>query len=333
MARASVERTMIRPHDPTDPSRPLFSVLVLVGDNALHLRGAVQSVWAQKACDLEIILIDGTDSAAVRQSLVELTRESALPTTLVRPPGVGWPSALGAGAEAATGRYLAFLDANDEYHPERLETFRRAHVICGGFMWGFSGVQAIDPQNRPVAVDKIREDALRSAVYASLRPAEGIRNLPLVFTPVSWANLVVDARMFRELGGFRGFQRVWAWDLALRMFRASDPVTIERSLYLHRLQVGEPFARGNAVARTNLAVDERTEVVEEFWRGMALDGLAGRPSMGSSTDALWLRPDPDARAAIAAAEWGLDQLRRHPTFYALARSSARIVRRARSRFR
>jgi hypothetical protein len=334
VARSNAARPAVRRHYMTDLSGPLFSVLLLAGgEKDLHLRGAMRSVWAQAAGDLEIIVIDCSASHRDHQLIERLLPESAVPASVVRAGTAIWPTALNAGAEAATGRYLAFLDPNDEYHPDRLDAFRRAHRICGGFVWGFSGVEMIDPRDRPVAVEMIPDSTLRSAVYASLRPAEAIRNLPLMFTPVSWGNLVVDAGMFRELGCFRGYQHLWDWDLALRMFRTSDPVTIERPLYRHRVRDREASAPDAPALRLHVVAQEQTAITEDFWRGMVHDGLGDRPLIESRIDAPGWPTDPDTRAAIAAAEWGIDQLRRIPVFYAAVRRSALIVRRASRRLR
>lgn len=293
--------------------------------------GAVRSAWAQGVGDVEIIVVDDAASDPVRDEVDQLAQRSSVPIRIVRTAGIGRPRAWNAGAQAAGGRYLAFLDADDEYHADRLDVFRRAHSICGGFTWGFSGVEAIDKRGRPIAAELIRDRALRSTILASTRPVEAIRNLVRSFTPVSCGNLVVDARVLRELGGFRDYPHLSDWDLALRLFRTSDPVTIERPLYRHRIRPDGGSTGEDSASKSRLVSQEQEAIVGDFWRGMVQDGLADSPLAPAPAVGPAPPLDPDARVAIAAARWGIDQLRRVPVLYRAAKRMARLVRRVQRR--
>lgn len=332
MARPVSARADARPDGMTDSQGPLFSVVLLISGQAPHLDEAVRSASAQAVDEVEIIAIDDSASDRVHDVVDQLARQSRVPMYVVRTAGIGRPQLWNAGAQAAGGRYLAFLDANDEYHPERLDAFRRAHSICRGFAWGFSGVEAMDERGRPVAVEVIRDRVLRSTIYVSRRPIEAIRNLPHMFTPVGCGNLVVDARTFHAIGGFRDYPHLSSWDLALRLFRASEPVTIERPLYRYRIRPAEASPGEDPSPAAGLVAREQTAITEEYWRGLVQDGFVDAPVRSSA-----VRPaislDPDARAAMAAALWGVDRLRRVPFLYGAVRRMARTVRRVERRVR
>jgi len=183
----------------TERQRPLFSVVLLISGQARNLSTAVPSASVLGAEEVEIVAIDSSTSEKVHDQVEELARQSNFPVRVVRTAGTNVPQLWNAGASASNGRYLAFLDAEDEFHPDRLDVFRRAHVVCGGFAWGFSGVEAMDDRSRPIAVELIRDAALRLTIRASTRPIEAIRNLCEMFTPAANGNLVVDARAFRAL--------------------------------------------------------------------------------------------------------------------------------------
>jgi glycosyltransferase involved in cell wall biosynthesis len=80
---------------------------------------AVHSVLAQTMRDFEIIVvIDGGDPATI--AALETIADSRL-RTIVRPVARGAGLARDAGADAAVGDWIAFLDDDDEWMPQKLE--------------------------------------------------------------------------------------------------------------------------------------------------------------------------------------------------------------------
>jgi glycosyltransferase involved in cell wall biosynthesis len=95
---------------------PRFSVIIPAFNAAATLARAIESVRAQTWPAHEIIVVDdgSTDATAdVAARFGEAVR-------LIRQPNRGVSVARNAGAAAASGDWLAFLDADDWYAPERL---------------------------------------------------------------------------------------------------------------------------------------------------------------------------------------------------------------------
>jgi glycosyltransferase involved in cell wall biosynthesis len=115
---------------------PEVSVVLPTRDRA-HLVGrAIRSVLAQTARDLELIVVDdaSTDGTAVVVAAFADRRIRAL--RLDAHGGHG--RSRNAGLQAAAGEWVAFLDSDDEWRPEKLESqLRRAReteatvVYCG----------------------------------------------------------------------------------------------------------------------------------------------------------------------------------------------------------
>jgi glycosyltransferase involved in cell wall biosynthesis len=91
----------------------------------------VQSVDRQTARALEVILVNDGDVGATENEIVRLQSEADSWIRVVRlAANSGASVARNAGWEAARGDFVAFLDADDAWHPRKLEIqldFMRAH--------------------------------------------------------------------------------------------------------------------------------------------------------------------------------------------------------------
>lgn len=95
---------------------PRFSVVIPAFNSAATLARAIESVLAQSWPADEIIVVDdgsGDGSAAIAGRF-------GAPVRLIRQKNSGVSVARNAGAAAARGDWLAFLDADDWYAPDRL---------------------------------------------------------------------------------------------------------------------------------------------------------------------------------------------------------------------
>jgi glycosyltransferase involved in cell wall biosynthesis len=116
---------------------PLVSVVIPAYNRPRLVQEAVESVLAQTFGDLELILVDDGSTDETPAVLAELAAQASrsapgtpVPTagepvgriTVHRMAHDGHPGAVrNRGAELAEGRYLAFLDADDLWYPQKLE--------------------------------------------------------------------------------------------------------------------------------------------------------------------------------------------------------------------
>jgi glycosyltransferase involved in cell wall biosynthesis len=101
---------------------PLFSVIVPVYNRAHVVGEAIESVLAQTERDFEIIVVDDGSRDGPRR-VVENFNDPRIRFHAQDNRGGG--AARNAGIDLARGRYVAFLDSDDRYLPEHLETMRR----------------------------------------------------------------------------------------------------------------------------------------------------------------------------------------------------------------
>lgn len=97
---------------------PDVTVIIPSFNSAAFIRRSVGSALSQNGVDVEIIVIDDEGSDNTRQILNEIQSEhGALKVRLIyRPRGGGQSTARNAGIENARGKYIAFLDSDDQFH-------------------------------------------------------------------------------------------------------------------------------------------------------------------------------------------------------------------------
>jgi glycosyltransferase involved in cell wall biosynthesis len=125
------------------PNVPKVTVLMTLHNKGPYVEEAVRSVLASTLADLELLVVDDASTDGGLDVVKGITDpririlESALNT--------GRPAAANRGYDAATGEYIAVLDADDRIHPERLA--RQASYLdghpevgaCGSWLQFFGG--------------------------------------------------------------------------------------------------------------------------------------------------------------------------------------------------
>jgi glycosyltransferase involved in cell wall biosynthesis len=96
---------------------PRFSVIIPAFNAAATLTRAIESVRTQSWPAHEIIVVDDGSSDAT----ADIARQYGDAVRLIRQQNSGVSVARNAGAAAASGDWLAFLDADDWYAPDRLK--------------------------------------------------------------------------------------------------------------------------------------------------------------------------------------------------------------------
>jgi len=96
-------------------ANPLTSAVITVYNGERYLAEAIDSILAQTYRPVEVIVVDdgSTDGSAGVAKAYEQIR-------YIPQPHQGHPSALNTCIEASTGEFIAFLDADDLWIPEKL---------------------------------------------------------------------------------------------------------------------------------------------------------------------------------------------------------------------
>ena len=99
---------------------PLISAVIPTYNRLSFLKEAVESVLGQTLSPLELIIADDGSTDGTEEYGATLLKESGI--RYLRLKNSGLPGKVrNAGAEFAAGKYLAFLDSDDLWKPEKLE--------------------------------------------------------------------------------------------------------------------------------------------------------------------------------------------------------------------
>lgn len=130
---------------------PTISVITPVYNCEKYLGDTINSVIAQTYSDWELILVDdkSTDeSAAIAESFCQQDNRIHL---LKHSANQGAAATRNTALAVARGEYLAFLDSDDLFHPNKLET-QIKFMQDRGILFSYSAYQIINEHGNPLGV-------------------------------------------------------------------------------------------------------------------------------------------------------------------------------------
>jgi glycosyltransferase involved in cell wall biosynthesis len=192
-----------------DPAAvPRVSVLVRTKDRPGLLAEALESLRRQTFSDFEVILVN--DGGPLGAASLEQAPGRGL--TIVVPPRPGGRArALNAGLAAAKGTYAAYLDDDDLYLPEHLESL--VHFLDGSDEYGgaYGSVRQIE---QVLGEDGKYRDGRELHVYAHATDA----NRVLYKNDVPLIALMHRRDLAEKAGGFDESQELYEdWDFLIRL--------------------------------------------------------------------------------------------------------------------
>jgi glycosyltransferase involved in cell wall biosynthesis len=205
---------------------PDVSVVIPTHNRRRLLGQAVRSALGQTAVEVEVVVVDdgSTDGtaeavAALRDDRIRLVRHR-------RPLGVAL--ARNAGADAARGTWVALLDDDDLWAPDKLSR-QVAAASAADAGWAYSGVVEVDAEGRLLGGGPPPSPQV---LLAGLRR----RNL----MPAGSSNVVVRSDVLSASGGFDpGLRHLADWDLWLRLAGLGPPACVSVPLVAYRLHPGQ----------------------------------------------------------------------------------------------
>jgi glycosyltransferase involved in cell wall biosynthesis len=214
-----------------------ISVVIPTRDRRELLRLALLSVRGQTAVDIEVIVVDDA-SADDTASVVSAFADSRLRIVRQASPG-GVSTARNRGIAEASGGWVAFLDDDDLWAPDKLALQLEA-ATRSSRRWVYAGDVNVDDDLRVLTA------------FPAPTPEQVMERLPR-YNPVpsGASNVLVRADALAEAGPFdSGLKRTEDWDMWIRVARTGPPAFVPRPLVAYR------FHSANIAAETTAIVEE-----------------------------------------------------------------------------
>jgi glycosyltransferase involved in cell wall biosynthesis len=230
---------------------PEVSVVIPTYNSARYVTDAVDSVLNQSFVDLEVLVIDDgstDDTQSVMGRYGEAVR-------YIRQENGGVSVARNRGISESCGRYVAFLDADDLWLPDKLERQLEAinhHFDCRAC---YSAFTVVTSELKPI-------DVHRSERHGSVLEDLLTRG-NIVGTP---STVICERELLCEAGGFDPALSYGAdWDLWLRLAVITEFCQVDEPLVLYRQHDGNMSRSGPLVESDSLLVLEK---------GFRIDGIS-----------------------------------------------------------
>ncbi len=215
----------------SDGRRPKVSVVIPSYNHERFIARAVGSVLRQKI-DGELIVVDDGSTDGSREILAGFRNVA----TIIEQENAGAHAAINRGLEAARGEWVAILNSDDEYAPDRLQRMIR-ELETKGSDFGFSDFTLVDEcGNAGEAHD--RDNVMKH-----------YRQMPhIVYSlihsnmAISTGNFVFRRSLLKKTGGFCNMRVTHDWDFILAASYCTKIVFVDEPLYLYRFHGENTFA-------------------------------------------------------------------------------------------
>jgi glycosyltransferase involved in cell wall biosynthesis len=279
-------------------------VVIPTHDRKDLLLRTLHSVLAQQGVELEVLVVDDGSTDGTERLVRSLGDERVDVIRHEAPRGVA--RARNAGAELARGSWIALLDDDDLWAPDKLARQLIAARQAGS-AWVYGGAVEIDDTGRLLWGERPPQPELLVRQLSR-------RNL----MPAGSSNVIVNADTFHSAGGFDEQLRHLAdWDLWLRLIRSGPPACVFAPLVAYRLHQSQATLDTSgmiAEARVlrdrhgaNLTSIRRWLAWSHLRRGHRRDAIAAYAAAAASGDLTSV-----GRAIIAALHPRPTEVRRRP---------------------
>lgn len=168
---------------------PRVSVVISAYNAADTIAQALESAFAQSFKDYEVIVVDDGSTDALDAAIAPYLDR----VVLIRQRNRGISAAKNAGAAAASGKYLAFLDADDIWMPERLA--RTVAVLDADPRYVLVSAGAI-------TIDKDGTPSIEYSIERAASVTPGLTDIVSGQTEIRVSSILIRREVFERVGGF-----------------------------------------------------------------------------------------------------------------------------------
>jgi glycosyltransferase involved in cell wall biosynthesis len=230
---------------------PQVSIIIPTYNSATYLKQAIDSVLAQTHRDFEILVIDdgSTDDTA------DLMNGYGAAVRYLRQPNHGVATARNRGIEESRGEYVAFLDADDVWLPDKLERQIEALEQYPGRGACYTDFFVVAPD---LTVQTRISHAQQGHTFEALLLKGNVVGTP--------SSVICRREDVRQVGGFDpSFSYGADWEMWIRLASVTEFVHVREPLVLYRQH------DGNMSRNIALLEDDSVRLLA---KGFATEGIS-----------------------------------------------------------
>lgn len=217
--------------------KPLISVIIPTYKSRGGLCKSIDSVLAQSYTNLEVIVIDdnnpGTqERRSTELSMLQYANEDRV-SYLKHEQNKNGAAARNTGIRASKGNYIAFLDDDDRWLPEKLQ-------------------RELDYLESHIEYDAVYTYILSCGVQSRTVPYEGNAIIPLLLnrTRMFTSSLLMTRKSVEAIGGFdESFRRHQDYELLVKFFKAGFKIGCLREPLTEYMPMGGNSPKGQELVK------------------------------------------------------------------------------------
>lgn len=248
----------------TGTDRPKVSVVIRAFQDAKHIDRAIKSVLTQNFADFELIVVEDGSMDGTRHAVAAFDD----PRIVYHwQPHLGPSAALNSAIGHARGAYVAFLAAEDECLPGRLE-FQLTSLEDGGFNSHFCTPSLIDEHGAELD----DHDAPVFFTHDATDGASAYRDFLRYGNFLCFSCALVRRVALERVGGFNpGLSLTYDFDQWIRLCTLGGMAISKERFVRYRVRRERPFAPR---IRVGAGSDpELTHIYEHFFEGVSIEFL------------------------------------------------------------
>jgi glycosyltransferase involved in cell wall biosynthesis len=248
---------------------PLVSAVIPTYNRSQQTIAAIESVLTQTYPYFEIIVIDdgSTDgSGEVIQRFISQKANRAHRILFLSQPNQGASIARNAGIARAQGAYIAFLDSDDVWVPEKLEwqvqAFERLKNECGAC---FTDARLVNSWGMEVSSFQAHRRRYEQTIGIDRRATISLAES---FSGFWVSSLLVRAEMIRQIGGFSpDISFAEDRDLHFRLSLLTSIAYVNKQLIVTDRDPSPPGSTCRPWDKAELQLEQQQHMLEK-WLGM-----------------------------------------------------------------
>lgn len=210
-----------------------ISVICTVKNGETTISQTIQSVLEQTNNNFEVIVVDdgSTDNTA---QILERFRSNDNRIKIITTSGVGRSNALNLAVQHSKGEWIANIDADDLWHPQKLEIQEKFIKKNPGFFLVGTNFLIIYDDEIPKWMQNLDQE--NPKFY-------DVDDKILITNPISHPSVIMNKEKFIEIGGYDKYKtRLVDYDLWLRAYKINLKMgIIELPLVAKRIHKNQSF--------------------------------------------------------------------------------------------